>query len=47
MTPNVGILASADILAVDQACVDLVYAMKEDDRHAWWSGSNPAMACGS
>ncbi len=34
VTPNVGILASADILAVDQACVDLVYAMKEDDRHA-------------
>ena len=34
VTPNVGILASADIRAVDQACVDLVYAMKEDDRHA-------------
>ena len=27
-------LASTDILAVDQACVDLVYAMKEQDRHA-------------
>ena len=26
--------ASLDILAVDQACVDLVYAMKEEDRHA-------------
>ena len=34
VTPNVGILASRDILAVDQACVDLVYAMKEEDRHA-------------
>ena len=34
VTPNVGILASLDILAVDQACVDLVYAMKEKDRHA-------------
>ena len=34
VTPNVGILASLDILAVDQACVDLVYAMKEEDRHA-------------
>lgn len=33
VTPNVGILASADILAVDQACVDLVYAMKEEDHH--------------
>ena len=27
MTPDVGILASLDILAVDQACVDVVYAM--------------------
>ena len=34
VTPNVGILASLDILAVDQTCVDLVYAMKEEDRHA-------------
>ena len=34
VTPNVGILASTDILAIDQACVDLVYAMKEEDRHA-------------
>ncbi|MCD8190911.1 MAG: DUF362 domain-containing protein [Clostridiales bacterium] len=28
VTPNVGIVASADILAVDQASVDMVYAMK-------------------
>ena len=28
VTPNVGILASRDILAVDQASVDLVYAMR-------------------
>ncbi len=34
VTPNVGILASTDILAVDQACVDMVYAMQEEDRHA-------------
>ena len=34
VTPNVGILASLDILAVDQACVDLVYAMKEEEHHA-------------
>lgn len=34
VTPNVGVLASTDILAVDQACVDLVYAMGEEDRHA-------------
>ena len=34
VTPNIGILASLDILAVDQACVDLVYAMKDEDKHA-------------
>ena len=33
VTPNVGILASTDILAVDQACVDIVYAMREDENH--------------
>lgn len=33
VTPNVGILASTDILAVDQACVDLIYAMKEEEHH--------------
>lgn len=34
VTPNVGILASTDILAIDQACVDLVYAMKpEENKH--------------
>ena len=31
VTPNVGILASRDILAIDQASVDLVYVMKEED----------------
>lgn len=31
VTPNVGILASTDICAIDTACVDLVYAMKEED----------------
>lgn len=33
VTPNVGILASLDILAIDQASVDLVYAMKKEDHH--------------
>ncbi len=32
-TPNVGILASVDILAADQASVDMVAAMKEEDHH--------------
>ena len=34
VTPNVGILASLDILAIDQASIDLVYAMKEEEHHA-------------
>ncbi|MBE6480514.1 MAG: DUF362 domain-containing protein [Olsenella sp.] len=29
VTPNIGILASTDICAIDTACVDLVYAMTE------------------
>ena len=33
VTPNVGILASTDICAIDTACVDLVYAMCEEDHH--------------
>ena len=33
VTPNVGILASLDICAIDQASVDLIYAMKEEDHH--------------
>ena len=31
--PNVGIAASLDILAVDQACVDMIYAMTEEEHH--------------
>lgn len=31
VTPNIGITASTDILAVDQASVDLVYALKDSD----------------
>ena len=31
VTPNIGILASTDIVAVDQACVDLIYALSEED----------------
>lgn len=34
VTPNVGIIASTDILAVDRASVDLVYSLKENDREA-------------
>lgn len=33
VTPNVGILASMDIVAIDQASVDIVYAMREDEHH--------------
>ena len=33
VTPNVGILSSTDILALDQACIDLVYAMTEEEHH--------------
>lgn len=31
VTPNIGIVASLDILAADQASIDLVYAMEEKD----------------
>lgn len=31
VTPDVGILSSADILAINQACVDLIYAMTADE----------------
>ena len=34
VTPNVGILASLDICALDTACVDLIYAMKPEDSAA-------------
>ena len=34
VTPNVGILASTDILSIDQASVDLIYAMTEKDHKA-------------
>ena len=33
VTPDVGILSSLDILAIDQACVDIVYAMPPEVRH--------------
>ena len=33
VTPNVGILSSTDILAIDQACVDIIYAMTEGEHH--------------
>ena len=31
VTPNIGIVASTDILAADQASIDLVYALTEQD----------------
>lgn len=31
--PDIGMLASADLLAIDQASIDLVYAKPERDRH--------------
>ncbi len=34
ITPNIGILASLDIAAIDQASVDLVYALKPGDSRA-------------
>ena len=34
VTPNVGILSSLDILALDNACVDLIFAMNEQDGSA-------------
>ena len=33
VTPNVGILASVDILSADQASVDMIAAMTEEDHH--------------
>ncbi|MCC8128229.1 MAG: DUF362 domain-containing protein [Clostridiales bacterium] len=33
VTPNIGIVASLDILAADQASVDMVYALKEHEHH--------------
>lgn len=33
VTPNVGILASLDICAIDQASIDMIYAMSEKDHH--------------
>ncbi|MBQ7145224.1 MAG: DUF362 domain-containing protein [Lachnospiraceae bacterium] len=36
VTPNVGILGSLDILAIDQASVDLIYAMNEEQHHDLW-----------
>jgi uncharacterized Fe-S center protein len=33
VTPDIGILASTDILAVDQASVDMIYALPEAQRH--------------
>ena len=33
VTPDIGIVASVDILAADQACVDCVYALPEESKH--------------
>lgn len=31
--PDIGIVASTDLLAIDQACVDLIYARPENEKH--------------
>ena len=36
VTPNVGILASTDICAIDCACVDLIHAMTKEQNHDLW-----------
>ena len=36
VTPNVGILSSTDICAIDTACVDMIHAMTEKDNHDLW-----------
>jgi len=36
VTPNVGILASTDICALDTACVDLIHAMTSEQNHDLW-----------
>lgn len=33
VTPNVGILASLDICAIDQTSIDMIYAMNDKDHH--------------
>ncbi|MBO7608903.1 MAG: DUF362 domain-containing protein [Muribaculaceae bacterium] len=33
VTPDVGILSSTDILALDQACIDIIYAMTAAEHH--------------
>ena len=33
VTPNVGILSSTDLLAIDQACIDIIYAMTAEEHH--------------
>ena len=33
VTPNVGILASLDICAIDTASIDIIYAMKKEENH--------------
>ena len=33
VTPNVGILSSTDLLAIDQACIDIIYAMTAEENH--------------
>ncbi|MBQ8454681.1 MAG: DUF362 domain-containing protein [Bacteroidaceae bacterium] len=33
VTPDVGILSSNDILAIDQACIDIIYAMTAEEHH--------------
>ena len=44
---NIGILASTDILVIDQASVDLIYALSRTTARPWWSAWKPGTACAS
>lgn len=41
---DIGILSSLDPVALDQACLDLVYASQDPGKRICLNGSNPAMA---
>lgn len=42
---DIGILASTDPVALDQACIDLIYAQRDGDGLPLSTASNPATAC--
>lgn len=43
--PDIGILASTDLLAIDQASIDLVYAQPEKTATIWLSALKAATGC--